>query len=372
MERANQPAKKSNALSADSDYVSWFKDIKSKVYRLQIKASIAVNVELLTFYWELGREITEKQTIKNWGDSIIEQLSKDLNRDFPDIKGFSKRNLFYIKSWYLFYNEHLTKVQQLVAQNSLPAAIDSIEKIQQLVGQIPWGHNILIITKIKNIDEAIFYVNETLLNGWSRSVLRLQIDTDLYARQGKALTNFTATLPKPQSDLANQTLKDPYIFDILTLKRDADERSIENQLTQHITKFLLELGAGFAFVGRQYKIQLSEKERFIDLLFYHLKLRCYVVIELKADEFEAEHAGKLALYISAIDNTLRTESDNPTIGLILCRKRDKIEAEYLLNVFKQPIGIAEYEFSKALPNKLKSELPSIEDIESELSINDNE
>lgn len=260
-------------------------------------------------------------------------------------------------------------MQQLVAPNTLPATIDSVEKIQQLVGQIPWGHNILIITKIKNIDEAIFYINETLLNGWSRSVLGMQIDTNLYARQGKALTNFTATLPKVQSDLANQTLKDPYIFDILTIKRDADERSIENQLTQHITKFLLELGAGFAFVGRQYKIQLSEKERFIDLLFYHLKLRCYVVIELKANEFEAEHAGKLALYISAIDNTLRTESDNPTIGLILCRKRDKIEAEYLLNVFKQPIGIAEYEFSKALPNILKSELPSIEDIESELSVN---
>lgn len=317
----------------------------------------------------MGREITEKQTIKNWGNAVIEQLSNDLHSAFPDIKGFSRSNLFNVRSWYLFYSEHISKMQQLVAPNTLPATIDSVEKIQQFVGQIPWGHNILIITKIKNIDEAIFYINETLLNGWSRSVLGMQIDTNLYARQGKALTNFTATLPKVQSDLANQTLKDPYIFDILTIKRDADGRSIENQLTQHITKFLLELGAGFAFVGRQYKIQLSEKERFIDLLFYHLKLRCYVVIELKANEFEAEHAGKLALYISAIDNTLRTESDNPTIGLILCRKRDKIEAEYLLNVFKQPIGIAEYEFSKALPNILKSELPSIEDIESELSIN---
>ena len=368
MAKLNQSAKNLNKLSTDSDYVLWFKDIKAKVYRLQIKASIAVNVELLSFYWDLGREITEKQTIKNWGDAIIEQLSKDLHNAFPDVKGFSRRNLFYVKSWYLFYNEYFSKVQQLVAQNTLPANIDKPEKVQQLVGQIPWGHNILIITKIKNIEEAIFYATETLINGWSRAVLSMQIETDLYARQGKATTNFVATLPKPQSDLANQTLKDPYIFDILTLKKEADERSIEDQLTQHITKFLLELGAGFAFVGRQYKVQLSEKERFIDLLFYHLKLRCYVVIELKADEFEAEHAGKLALYISAIDNTLRLENDNPTIGLILCRKRDKIEAEYLLNVFKQPIGIAEYEFSKALPNKLKSELPSIEDIESEFSI----
>ena len=359
-------------LSKDNDYISWFKEIKAKVFRLQIKASIAVNLELLSFYWDLGRDIIEKQTNKNWGDAVIEQLSKDLPKAFPEIKGFSRRNLFYIKSWYLFYNEQFTKVQQLVAQISLPANIDTLEKIQQLVGQIPWGHNILIITKIKNIDEAIFYANETLINGWSRAILRMQIETDLYSRQGKATTNFIATLPKHQSDLANQTLKDPYIFDILTLKKEADERSIENQLTKHITKFLLELGAGFAFVGRQYKVQLSEKERFIDLLFYHLKLRCYVVIELKADEFEAEHAGKLALYISAIDNTLRTENDNPTIGLILCKKRDKIEAEYLLNVFKQPIGIAEYEFSKALPNKLKSELPSIEDIENELSIDEND
>jgi predicted nuclease of restriction endonuclease-like (RecB) superfamily len=359
-------------LPVDIDYITWFKQIKDKVNRLQIKAAISVNRELLAFYWDLGKDITEKQILKNWGDAVVEQLSKDLQTEFPEMKGFSRSNLFYMKKMYLFYNEQIKIIQQSVGQSSLLANIDTLEKIQQLVGQIPWGHNILIITKIKNIDEAIFYANETLINGWSRAILRMQIDTDLYSRQGKATTNFIATLPKPQSDLANQTLKDPYIFDILTLKKEADERSIENQLTKHITKFLLELGAGFAFVGRQYKVQLSEKERFIDLLFYHLKLRCYIVIELKADEFEAEHAGKLALYISAIDNTLRNENDNPTIGLILCKKRDKIEAEYLLNVFKQPIGIAEYEFSKALPNKLKSELPSIEEIENELSIDKNE
>lgn len=367
----NQTAKNRIKLSIDKDYISWFKEVKAKVYHLQIKASIAVNVELLSFYWELGRDIIEKQTSKSWGDGVIEQLAKDLQSSFPEIKGFSRSNLFYIKKWYLFYSEQSKNIQQAVGQMTLPANFDTLEKIQQLVGQIPWGHNILIMTKVKNLDEAIFYANETLNNGWSRAILRMQIETDLYQRQGKATTNFVATLPKHQSDLANQTLKDPYIFDILTLKREADERSIENQLTKHITKFLLELGAGFAFVGKQYKVQLSERERFIDLLFYHLKLRCYIVIELKADEFEAEYAGKLALYISAIDNTLRTESDNPTIGLILCKTRDKIEAEYLLNVFKQPIGIAEYEFSKALPNRLKSKLPSIEDIENELSIDEN-
>jgi len=354
--------------STDNDYVSWFKDIKRKVNSLQIKAALAVNVELLSFYWDLGREITEKQATKNWGEAIVEQLSKDLLNAFPDMKGFSRSNLFYMKKWYLFYNQYFWGDNQL----SLQANINHHEKIQQLVGQIPWGHNILIITKVKNIDEAVFYTKETLTNGWSRAVLSRQIESDLYSRQGKAITNFIATLPKPHSDLAHQTLKDPYVFDIMTISKKADEKSIEDQLTSHITKFLLELGAGFAFVGRQYKIQLSEKERFIDLLFYHLRLRCYVVIELKADEFEAEHAGKLALYISAIDNTIRSENDNPTIGLILCRKRDKIEAEYLLNVFKQPIGIAEYEFSKALPAKLKSELPSIEDIESELCNNESE
>ena len=354
-------------IKSQQEYQSWLNEIKDKIYTLQIKAAIVVNSEMLAFYWNLGKNILEKQAIKNWGEAVVEQLSRDLQAEFPEMKGFSRSNLFYMKKWYLFYNEQLEKVQQPVAQNVLPSEINSSEKIQQLVGQIPWGHNILIITKINNIEEALFYINETILNGWSRAVLRIQIETDLYSRQGKAITNFYNTLPKPQSDLANQTLKDPYIFDILTVRKEADERDIENQLTKHITKFLLELGAGFAFVGRQYKVQLSEKERYIDLLFYHLKLKCYVVIELKAGEFQAEHTGQLAIYIAAIDKTLRTESDNPTIGLILCKKHDKIEAEYLLNVLKQPIGIAKYEFSKAIPEKLKSELPSIEDIENELT-----
>ncbi len=356
-----------NEISINEDYISWIKEIKNKIYHLQIKATLSVNSEMLNFYWNLGKDIIEKKTTKSWGDAVVEQLGKDLQAEFPEMKGFSRSNLFYMKKWYLFYNEQATKIQQAVGQNFSPRKTDAIEKIQQLVGQIPWGHNILIITKIKDIDKALFYINETIINGWSRAALRIHIETDLYSRQGNATTNFDITLPQPQSDLAKQTLKDPYVFDIMTIKKDADERNIENQLTKHITKFLLELGAGFAFVGRQYKVQLSEKERFIDLLFYHLKLKCYVVIELKAGEFEAEHAGKLALYISAIDKTLRTETDNPTIGLILCKKRDKIEAEYLLNVLKQPIGIAKYEFSKAIPNQLKSELPSIEEIEEELS-----
>lgn len=354
-------------LSNSIEYISWLKKIKDKILSLQIKASIAVNYELLTFYWELGKEIHENQSVKQWGDAVVDQLSKDLQREFPHMKGFSRSNLFYMKKWYLFFNQQTTTIQQAVGQNSTTATFISDEKVQQAVRQIPWGHNILIITRAKSVEEALFYINETIINGWSRAVLRIQFETDLYSRQGKATNNFAITLPQPQSDLAKQTLKDPYIFDILTISKKANELSIENQLTRHITKFLLELGAGFAFVGNQFKVQLSEKERYIDLLFYHLKLRCYVVIELKADEFEAEHVGKMALYVSAIDNTIRSENDNPTIGLILCKKRDKIEAEYLLNVLKQPIGIAEYQFSKALPSQLQSELPSIEDIENELS-----
>ncbi len=357
-------------LSNNKEYLFCLDEIKEKIKKLQIKAAISVNSKMLSFYWDLGKDIVETQTKKKWGDAFIKQLSKDLQSEYPEMKGFSVRNLFYMKSCFLFYNTQADKLKFAVAKNKIPAQIGSIEKVQQLVAQIPWGHNILIITKITDIDEALFYINETILNGWSRAVLRIQIETDLYSRQGKAITNFENTLPKPQSDLANQTLKDPYIFDILTLKKEADERDIENQLTKNITKFLLELGAGFAFVGRQYKVQLSEKDRYIDLLFYHLKLRCYVVIELKATEFEAEHTGQLALYISAIDKTLRTENDNPTIGLILCKKHDRIEAEYLLDVLKQPIGIAKYEFSKAIPNQLKSELPTIEDIENELNQED--
>ena len=295
-------------LSNNKEYISWLKEVKSKIYSIQIKAAIAVNHTMLAFYWNLGKDIADNQNKNKWGDTVIEQLSEDLHKEFPEMKGFSRRNLFYMKKWYLFYNEQVQLVQQVVALIETPTKDNTIEKVQQLVGQIPWGHNILIITKIKNITEALFYANETVKNAWSRAVLTMQIETDLFSRQGKAITNFNHTLPKPQSDLARQTLKDPYIFDILTSKG-------------------------------------------------------------KADELEPEHAGKLALYIAAVDKTLKTENDNQTIGLILCKRRDKIEAEYLLNVINQPIGIAEYEYSKALPKELKSELPSIEDIENELSSN---
>ena len=260
------------------------------------------------------------------------------------MKGFSRRNLFYMKKFYNFYKS-------------------DFEKVQRFVAQIPWGHNILIISKSQNINEAIFYLNETLENNWSRDILDLQIENDLFKRKGNAVTNFSNSLPKPNSDLANQTLKDPYLFDFLTLKKDADEKSIEDQLTKHITRFLLELGKGFAFIGRQYHLEIGKKDYYIDLLFYHTKLRCYVVIELKAKEFKAEYAGKLNFYLSAVDDILKSKEDNPTIGILLCKERNKIEAEYALRGMSQPIGVAEFKLSKAIPKEIKSELPTIEEIE---------
>ncbi len=332
----------------DSEYVEWLGGLKKRIKGAQIKAALSANKEIIELYWEIGKELFEKQETQGWGNSIVDNLEKDLVAEFPDLKGFSRRNLFYMKGFYSFYKS-------------------DFEKVQQLVAQIPWGHNILIVSKSKSIDESIFYLTETIGNSWSRSVLDMQIGTDLFARQGKAITNFNSTLPNPDSDLANQTLKDPYLFDFLTLKKNADEKSIEDQLTKHITKFLLELGTGFAFIGRQYKLEVGDKDFYVDLLFYHTKLRCYVVVELKAKSFKPEYAGKLSFYLSAIDDKLKTESDSPTIGIILCQEKNKIEAEYALRGISQPIGVAEYQLSRAIPDEIKSDLPTIEEIEKELA-----
>jgi len=331
-------------------YTKWVDEIKTKIQSAQIKASISVNQELLNLYWEIGSSISIKIDKAKWGSSIVEQLSKDLKSEFPDQGGFSRSNLFSMKKWVDFYSN----------------SIIDLEKVQQLVGQIPWGQNIVIISKSETIEEAIFYCNKTLDNNWSRSVLNHQIESGLYSRQGKAITNFQNTLPVIQSELALETLKDPYKLDFLTLQEKALERDIEKQLVEHITSFLLELGAGFSFVGRQVPIKVGDKDFFIDLLFYHIKLKCYVVIELKSIEFKAEFAGKLNLYLSAVDENLKNESDNPTIGLLLCKSKSNIVAEYALRGMTQPIGVAEYELSKMVPKDLKANLPTIEEIEQEL------
>ncbi len=330
-----------------TEYINWVNELKTLIQRTQIKASISVNRELMSLYWTIGKSISEKVNTANWGSSVVEELSKDLKEEFPNQKGFSRSNLFSMKKWFEFYSQ---------------SEID-IEKIQQLVGQIPWGHNVVIISKSKNVEEAIFYSNKTIENNWSRSVLLHQIELNLYERHGKAITNFTETLPTPHSELATETLKDPYKFDFLTLQEKALEKDIEIQLVKHITSFLLELGTGFSFVGQQVPVKIDNQDFYIDLLFYHIKLKCYVVVELKAIEFKAEFAGKMNLYLSAIDDSLKTKAENPTIGLLLCKSKSKIIAEYALRGMTQPIGIAEYEINNAIPKEIKTELPTIEEIE---------
>ena len=335
-------------LAKNKEYLQLLHEIKVRVRSAQIKAAISVNKELIGLYWDVGRMIAEKQGKGKWGDSVVDMLAGDLRREFPDMKGFSRANIFNIRQWYLYYS-----------------VMD--EKVQQLVRQLPWGHNMVIVNKIKDPSEAIFYLTETIRNNWSRNVLINQIESGLYQRKGKVLHNFEATLPAPQSDLARQTLKDPYIFDFLSLGEEAQEREIEKELTKHITKFLLELGAGFSFVGSQYPLEISGKDYYIDLLFYHLKLRCFVIIELKAGEFKPEYTGKLNFYLSAVDKILKQGEDKPSIGIILCKSKDKVIAEYALKDMSKPMGVSEYKIVRAIPEKLKTSLPTIDELEKELS-----
>lgn len=338
-------------MMAITAYKNWLAEVKTRIKVARIKASLAANAELISFYWDLGKMIAEKRTV--WGAKLVEQLSKDLHKEFPDMSGLSRRNLFNAQKFYEFYSSQL--VQQPVA------LID-----QQPFGQIPWGHNILIFTKSQTINEAYFYIQKTIENGWSRAILSGQIKQNLYARQGKAITNFKATLPDVSSDLAVQLLKDPYNFDFLAMTENYKERELENALVENITTFLLELGTGFAYVGKQVPLEVGGEEYRIDLLFYHLKLRAYVVIELKATDFKPEYAGKLSFYLSAANDLLRHPSDNPTIGLMICKNKNDIIAEYALKDINQPIGISEYQLTKLFPAEFKSSLPTIEEIEEEL------
>lgn len=329
------------------DYLAFIQDIKQRIQGAQIKASVAVNQALLQLYWELAGRIVAKQQESVWGDGFLLQMSRDLQTEFPDMKGFSLRNLKYMRQWFQFW--------------SAAPAIG-----QQLVAQIPWGHNLAIISKIKTTEQALFYVQKTIQNNWSRVVLTHQIESGLYLREGKAVTNFQNTLPAPHSDLARQILKDPYHFDFLMLKERHDEQELENALLEHITRFLLELGAGFSYLGRQYKLEVDGDEFFVDLLFYHVRLHCYVVVELKTVKFKPEFAGKLNFYISAVDEILKAEQDHPTIGILICKSKKDTVVEYALRNINKPIGVSEYTITQNLPDELKSSLPSIEEIEAEL------
>ncbi len=327
-------------------YESFLRDLKTRIYSAQTRAILAVNRELLLLYWENGRDILERQQREGWGAKVIDRLSLDLRREFPEIKGLSSRNLKYMRAF--------------------SRAWPDGEFVQAVLAQISWYCNITILDKVKHHDEREWYVRKAIEHGWSRPVLVHQIEGRLYHRQGKAVTNFKATLPPAQSELAHELLKDPYLFDFLTIGEEAHERDLERELVRHITSFLLELGAGFSFVGKQYHLEVGGEDFYLDLLFYHLKLRCYVVLELKTGPFRPEYAGKLNFYLSAVDDLLRHQSDNPSIGLILCKDKNRLIAEYALKDISKPLGISEYRLMEAIPDELKGSLPTIEELEAGL------
>ncbi len=329
------------------EYTQLLSDLKARVASSRVKAALSVNKELILLYHHIGTQILESQAKLGWGTKIIEQLSRDLRSEFPEMKGFSPQNLKYMRK---FAEEYRLG-----------------EIGQQAVDQIPWGHIVTLIYAISDKAERHFYIQETMQNGWSRNILSMQIETNLFKRQGNAVTNFKEKLPISQSDLAVATLKNPYLFDFLSLGKNAHEREVEKGLVAHIEKFLLELGDGFAFLGRQYHLQVEDQDFYIDLLFYHIKLRSFVVIELKSGKFKPEYAGKMNFYLSAVDDLLRHPGDNPSIGLILCRSKVGVLAEYALRDMTKPIGLAEYRLEDALPENLKTALPTIEELEAELA-----
>lgn len=328
------------------DYDDFLRELKERILSVQVKAALSVNRELVLLYWYIGREILTRQQQQGWGAKVIDKLAADLRQAFPQMKGFSARNLKYVRAFAQAYPDE--------------------EFVQQLVAQIPWGHNVRILDAVKDSEERKWYVEQTIQYGWSRNILVHQIESALYHRQGKAVTNFDRTLPKPQSELAQQLLKDPYNFDFLSLGEEAQERDLEKALIEQIRKFLLELGVGFAFMGSQYHLEVGDQDFYIDLLFYHVRLRCYVVIDLKIEEFKPEFSGKMSFYVSAVDDLLRHPDDKPTIGMILCKTKNHTIVEYALRDMNKPIGVSTYQLRDALPEQLQGSLPTIEQLEAQL------
>ncbi len=328
-------------------YADWLTELKSRIHSAQLRASLAVNRELVLLYWQIGRHILARQAEQGWGAKVIDRLSQDLRAAFPGMTGFSPRNLKYMRAF--------------------AEAWPDEPFVQEVLAQLPWYHQLALLDKLPDSDSRRWYAAKAIEHNWSRNILAIQIETRLRERTGAAVTNFPASLPNPQSDLARESLKDPYPLDFLGLTDKAQERDIEHALVHHVTEFLLELGAGFAYVGRQVLLDVGGDEFFIDLLFYHLKLRCYVVIEIKGGKFKPEHLGQLGFYLTAVDRQMKAAHDNPTIGLLLCKTKNKIVAEYALGDKTQPMGIAEYKLLESLPTELQTSLPSIEQIERELA-----
>lgn len=351
----------------DKEYLSWIQEIGNRFKKSQIRAASSVNREMLMFYWGIGADIVEKKMTAGYGSNFYNILSNDLKKLLPDVKSFSPRNLRYMADFYEMYKD-IDNLQQVVAEYAG-------ENLQQLVAnfdainifQIPWGHHIQILTKCKgNRDKAIFFINKTIKNNWSRAVLLNFLDTGLYEREGKAVTNFDKLLPDVDSDLAREITKDPYNFDFLTLRDGYDEKELKDALMNNLQKFLLELGKGFAFVGREYRLVVGETEQFIDMLFYNIKQHCYVVVEIKTRPFEPGDMGQLGTYVAATDGILRVEGDNPTIGLLICKTKDNVLAQYSSSILNVPVGISEYELGKLIPDEYKSSMPTIDEIEKEL------
>ena len=354
-------------------YTTLLADLKARVRAAQLRAAVSVNRELILLYWDIGKIIVEAQKTKGYGKQVVERLAEDLQKEFPGTAGFSPQNVWYMRSFYLAWTKEPQKLQQPVGESTskfLPQLVGELagSNLPQPVAEIPWGHNLVLLAKLKTPLIRLWYAHKAIEHGWSRAVLTHHIETQLHEREGKAVTNFQRTLPPPQSDLAEQTLKDPYNFDFLTIRSDAHERDLEQGLLDHIQKFLLELGVGFAFVGRQYHMEISGQDYYLDLLFYHLRLRCYVVIDLKMKAFAPEFAGKMNFYLSAVDDQLRHADDRPSIGLLLCKERDHLTVEYALRDLKKPIGVAQWQTKlvESLPKNLKGSLPTVAEIEAEL------
>lgn len=356
--------------SDDESYNGWLKELKQRYLSQRLKASISVNTALLEFYWSLGQDIEAKQYTNTYGSSFYKNLSKDLKHALPDVKGFSPTNLKYMSYFYKLYSSVIEICSDTVKDNktiikNCPQLADDFNKA--MLFSIPWDHHRRIIDRCKNnVDKAIFFVKKTLANNWSRDVLLNWLDTDLYEREGKAITNFKTTLPIVQGDLAQQITKDPYNFDFLAMREKYDECDLEEALVTNVTKFLLELGKGFSYMGRQFRLTVGSQEFFPDLLFYNAHLHAYIVLELKVKSFKPEFLGQLSFYVSAINNQFKTDIDNPTIGLLICKDKDNVVAKYALDAYNQPIGISEYQLSKLFPKDFKSSLPTIEEIEKEL------
>jgi predicted nuclease of restriction endonuclease-like (RecB) superfamily len=350
-----------------SDYQDYLAQLKERIRSAQVKAALAVNRELVLLYWEIGRDILQRQAQQGWGTKVIDQLAKDLKQEFPEMSGFSARNLKYMRAFAEAYPDG-SIVQQPAAQltdelivQQAAGQITGGQLVQEVLSRIPWFHNCVLLDKVKDPAEWLWYAQQTIENGWSRNVLVHQIESNLYARQGQAITNFNLALPPTQSDLAQQLLKDSYVFDFLSLGQEAKERDLERGLLLHLQRFMLELGKGFAFVGSQYHLEVGGQDFYLDLLFYHLKLRCYVVIDLKMGDFQPEYAGKMGFYLAAVDDLLRHPEDRQSIGLVLCKSSNKVIVEYALRDMSKAMGVSNYQILEALPTvaQLEAELKSV-------------